>query len=94
MRQYRKNPLRVLTEQERLVLEQISRSSSERVDVVIRAKEVLAVASGYSYSAAAAMAGRRSGQAVSNLMERFNRNGLAEVQPHGGGGPSAPLFFD
>ena len=64
MRQYRKDPLRVLTEQERLVLEQISRSSSERVDVVIRAKEVLAVASGYSYSAAAAMAGRRSGQAV------------------------------
>ena len=86
MRQYRKDPLRVLTEQERLVLEQISRSSSERVDVVIRAKEVLAVASGHSYSAAAAMSGRRSGQAVSNLMERFNRNGLAAVQPHGGGG--------
>lgn len=50
------------------------------------AKEVLAVASGCTYGEAAAVAGRRSGQAVSYLVTRFNQDGLAALEPHGGGG--------
>jgi hypothetical protein len=83
---HRKNPLRALTEQERSGLEHISRSSSERAGIVALAKEVLAVASGCTYGAAAASAGRRSGEAVSHLVARFNREGLAALTPRGAGG--------
>jgi transposase len=44
------------------------------------------VAEGKSYTEAAKAAGRRSGDAVSNLVSRFNREGLAALEPgHGGG---------
>jgi len=65
------------------------RSGSERADVVARAREVLAVALGASYRAAAAGAQRRSAEAVSKLVSRFNREGLAALEPHGRGGPKA-----
>lgn len=84
---HRKDPLRALTEQERSTLERIVHSSSERVDVVAQAKELLLVASGSSYPSAAAQAGRRSAVAVSGLVARFNRDGLATLVPHGKGGP-------
>jgi transposase len=46
----------------------------------------LAVADGYTYSAAAQQAGRVSGDAVSQLVARFNREGVKAVVPgHGGG---------
>jgi transposase len=60
---------------------------SERADVVTWAKELLAVASGQTYARAAAIAERRSNEAVSQLVGRFNRDGLAALQPHGKGGP-------
>ncbi|MGB6846649.1 MAG: hypothetical protein WBG05_00425 [Thermoanaerobaculia bacterium] len=54
-----KDPLRPLTDEEREVLEQISRARSEPASHVARAKALLAVADGQSYTAAARAAGRR-----------------------------------
>jgi transposase len=55
---------------------------------VARAKALLAVADGDSYTAAARRAGRRAGDAVAALVRRFNAEGLAAVVPgHGGGHP-------
>jgi transposase len=47
---------------------------------------LLSVAEGKSYTAAVKAAGCRSGDAVSKLVSRFNREGLAALEPgHGGG---------
>jgi transposase len=58
---------------------------------VTRAKALLAVAEGQSYTEAAQAAGRRSGDAVSQLVSRFNREGLAAIEPRHGGGP--PIVY-
>jgi transposase len=55
------------------------KASSERVDVVKRAKAILAVRAGKAYSAAAQEAGYKSGDSVSQLVERFNQRGLAAL---------------
>ena len=70
-----KDPLRKITEEEQTWLERISRSQSEPAGHVSRAKEILAVANGISYQKAARMAGKKSGDAVSHLVERFNQAG-------------------
>ena len=88
MTRRQKDPLRPLTDEEREVLEQISRAQSEPASHVARAKVLLAVAKGKSYTAAARSVGRRSGDAVSNLVSRFNREGLAAIEPRHGGGPA------
>jgi transposase len=49
---------------------------------------LLAVAAGCSYVAAARRVGRRDGDAVTALVARFNREGLAAVEPRHGGGPT------
>ena len=82
-----KDPLRVLTDEERSVLEQIHRAQSEPASHVARAKALLAVAKSQSYQAAAQAAGRKSSDAVSALVSRFNREGLAAIEPRHGGGP-------
>ena len=82
-----KTPLRPLTSEEQRVLAQISRSRSEPVSHVERAKLILAVASGLSYTAAATTIGRRSNDAVAQLVGRFNRDGLAALPPRHGGAP-------
>jgi hypothetical protein len=87
-----KAPLRPLAEAERTALEQIARAGSERADRAARAKALLAVASGRSFTAAARAAGRRSGDAVAHLVARFNSDGLAALQPRHGGGP--PTVYD
>jgi transposase len=69
------------------VLTQISRAQSEPASHVARAKALLAVAEGQTYTAAARAAGRRSNDAVSQLVSRFNREGLAAIEPGHGGGP-------
>lgn len=86
MSRRQKDPLRPLTEEERRALEQLSRATSEPASHVARAQLVLAVAAGHSYTAAARSAGRRSGDAVAQLIARFNREGLAAVAPRHGGG--------
>lgn len=83
-----KNPLRSLTEQERNVLLKISRAESQPASHVIRAKILLSVASGKSYTQAAISVGRRSGDAVSQLVARFNAEGLSAVAPRHAGGPT------
>jgi transposase len=84
----RKDPLRPLTPEEHGWLERLSRSHTEPAVQVARAKALLAVAAGHSYTEAARVAGRRSGDAVAQLVARFNRAGLAALEPGHGGGQS------
>ncbi len=87
MSRRRKDPLRALTEGERASLEQVGRATSAPAAVVTRARALLAVADGCSYTEAARRVGRRSGDAVGELVARFNREGVAAVEPRHGGGP-------
>ena len=87
MTRRKKDPLRELTKEEREWLERISRSRSEPATHVARAKEILAVAEGHNYTEAAKIAGRKSGDAVSQLVGRFNKEGMRAIQPRYGGGP-------
>jgi len=93
MTRRRKDPLRTLTEGERNWLERISRSYSEPASHVARAKEILAVADRKSYVQAAQMAGRKSGDAVSQLIARFNQEGIVSIQPEHGGGAKVKYGF-
>jgi len=87
-----KDPLRPLTEEERIQLLRISRSQSEPASHVARAKALLSLADGQTYTAAAKACGRRSGDAISHLVGRFNKEGLAALEPGHGGGPT--LIYD
>jgi transposase len=88
MTRRQKDPLRPLTDQEYHELEHLSRAQAEPAALVARAKALLAVADGQSFTDAARIAGRRSGDAVGQLVARFNRDGLAALEPgHGGGQP-------
>jgi transposase len=87
MTRRQKDPLRPLTDDEHEWLVGVARSQAERAAHVARAKALLAVADGHSYIDAARAAGRRSGEAVSDLVSRFNREGLAALEPRHGGGP-------
>ena len=88
MSRRKKDPLRPLTDDERSSLTQLSRSRAAPAAQVARAKILLAVAAGDDYQQAARAAGRRSGDAVSHLVARFNAEGLAAASPrHGGGRP-------
>jgi transposase len=86
MSRRKKDPLRELTEPERRELEQLSRSQAAPAVEVTRAKLLLAVARGDDYQQAARSAGRRSGDAVSHLVARFNAEGTAALTPRHGGG--------
>ncbi len=74
-----KTPLRAITAEERAILERIAKASSERLDRVRRARALLAVADGHSFAAAGRQAGFRSGGAVTDLVRRFNRQGIAAL---------------
>lgn len=74
-----KEPLRQLQEQERAELERLTRSQREPAVHVARARAILAVAQGESFTAAAQAAARRSGDGVAKLVARFNALGLAAV---------------
>lgn len=84
-----KHPLRALTSEERLELERISRSTRAVAVQVERARILLAVAAGQTYTEAAHSVGRRSGDAVSQLVKRFNQEGMSALQPRYGGGFSS-----
>ncbi len=84
----RKEALRTLTQKEHQALEHLTHSSAEPAYRVAWAKELLAVEAGLSYSEAAQAAGRRSNDAVSYLVFRFNRMGMTALNlRHGGGNP-------
>jgi transposase len=86
MSRRQKDPLRELTDAERQGLVQLSRSQAAPAVEVIRAKILLAVDGGEDYQAAARSVGRRSGDAVSHLVARFNAEGTAALAPRHGGG--------
>jgi transposase len=83
-----KEPLRPLTPGEYAQLTHVSRSQSAPAAEVAHAKALLAVAAGRHFTDAARAAGRRSGDAVAQLVARFNQTGLVAVQPGHGGGPA------
>ena len=88
MSRRRKDPLRPLTDDPRQELTRLSRSRIAPAVRVARAVMLLAVADGSDYQRAARAAGRTSGDAVSHLVARFNREGLTALDPgHGGGHP-------
>jgi len=90
MSRRRKDPLRPLTDDERHELLSLSRSRTAPAAMVARAVALLAVEGGLDYQQAARDAGRRSGDAVSRLVSRFNQEGLQSLEPrHGGGQPKA-----
>lgn len=93
MTRQKKDPLRTLTKEECNWLGRISRSQSEPAAHVTRAKEILAVAEGHNYTETAQMAGRKSGDSVSQLVERFNEEGLEAIQLRHGGGPEGKYSF-
>ena len=86
MSRRRKDPLRQLTDAERQELTRLSRSRADTAARVARAVILLAVADGSDYQQAARAAGRKSGDAASRLVARFNREGLAALDPRHGGG--------
>ncbi len=86
MSRHRKDPLRPLTPDERIALTRLSRSPSAPAAQVERARALLAISDGASYTAAAHQVGRRHTETISAWVSRFNREGLAAVRPgHGGG---------
>jgi transposase len=80
------HPLRALTPAEVQALQRITRATSERLDVFKRAQALLAVSTGQGYTQAAQAAGYKSGDSVSQLVERFNQHGLAALQIAAGRG--------
>lgn len=77
--------LRPLSEAERQELQRMAKASSERVDAVKRARALLAVADGKTFT----QAGERvdlSREGVSQVVERFNQRGLAVLVIAGGRG--------
>jgi len=83
------HPLRAMTPDEERMLERTAKASSERVDVVKRARALLAVKAGQAYTWAAQEAGYKSGDSVSLLVARFNEQGLAALHIAGGRGRKA-----
>jgi hypothetical protein len=86
MSRRQKEPLRTVTREENAWLQRIARSTREPANHVIRAKQLLAVAAGQSYSQAARLTGRHSGDAVAQLVSRFNRAGIYALERRVGGG--------
>ncbi len=86
MVQPQKDPLRALSEQEEQELQRLVKATSERLDVVRRAKAVLAVAAGQPFTEAAHEAGVKSGDGVGKLVKRFNEHGLAALSIAAGAG--------
>jgi hypothetical protein len=66
----KKDPLRPLSPEERSHLERLSRALGLPAALVARAKVLLAVANGYSYTAAAQLAGRRRALRLSDYRSR------------------------
>jgi len=88
MSRRQKDPLRQLEEKERDYLESLSRARSAPIEQVLRAQILLSVSDGLGYEAAARSVGRKSGDAVSQLVSRFNQEGLTVLEPRHGGGPA------
>jgi transposase len=82
-----KTILRPLTEREFQELTRRSKATSERLDYVRRAKALLEVAKGTSFSQAARATGFKTGDGVVLLVKRFNDKGLSALEIASGRGP-------
>jgi len=82
----KKIPLRQFTIEEAGELKRISRSQVASSSHVTHAKILLAVHEGHSHCEAAVIAGRRSRNAVTGLVKRFNKEGIRAIHIHHGGG--------
>jgi transposase len=88
MSRQQKDPIRRLQDTERVSLVRLSRSASAPAAQVARARALLAVAEGGSYTAAAHLVGRCTGDTVARWVAGFNNVGpAAVVRCHGGGHP-------
>src|SRR5689334_9784840 len=88
MSRQQKDPLRPLRDTERVSLVRLSRSASATAVQVARARALLALAEGLSYTAAAHFVDCHTGDTVARWTAGFNDVGLAAVVPrHGGGHP-------
>ena len=86
MSRHRSSPCAPLARRMTPELTRLSRSLSAPAAQVERARALLAIADGASYTAAAHQVGRRHTETISAWVSRFNRDGLAAVRPgHGGG---------
>lgn len=81
-----KHPLRALSEQEEREWQRIVKATSERQDVIRRAKARLAVAAEHPLTQAAHEADLKSGDGVGKLVKRFNAHGLAALSIAAGRG--------
>jgi hypothetical protein len=77
-----------LTPDERTILAEVARSRSEQAARVARARILLALADGASFTEAARVGAFRSGYGVAQLVRRFHRDGLPAVAGRHGGGPT------
>ena len=82
-----KDPLRPLSNSERRALEQLARSHSAPALSVDRARALLAVSDGATYTQAARLVGRSVGDSIAVWVARFNEVGLAAVERQPGGRP-------
>jgi transposase len=82
-----KDPLRPLSASERRALEQLARSHSAPALSVARARGLLAVSEGRTYTEAAELVGRSVGDSIAKWVARFNQVGLAAVERQAGGRP-------
>lgn len=89
-----REPLRVVTTEEREMLKQVARSRSEAAEVVARAKSLLVVADGAGFAEGARASGRKSGYGVAKLVKRFNRAGLKALQTKPGCGRPATYTLE
>src|SRR5258707_4642645 len=80
------HPLRAMRREKGRPMRRTATATSERVDVVKRARALLGVRAGQSYTQAARAVGYKSGDSVSQLVERFNQQGLAALHIAGGRG--------
>lgn len=89
MSRKQKDPLRALTPDEQAVLREVSQARSLPWSQVARAKALLAVAEGHSYTQAAQAVGLKVGDTVAKWVFRFNVEGVEALEPKHGGGPEA-----
>ena len=80
--------LRAITQQEQQELQRVVKATSERVDRMRRAKSLLAVARGATWTEAGQQAGM-SRQAVAKVVTRFNAHGLPSLSIARGRGRKA-----
>src|SRR6266571_3691051 len=86
MAQPQKEPLRALSEQEERELKRLAKATSERLDVVHRAKALVAVVSGKPFTEAAHEGGLKDGGGVGKLVEGFHGPGPGRPSVAAGAG--------